>query len=95
MSDERDNLMEWAEFKKWSWQTWNSIAQGGTWAVPRSGLVFQKQGTTLVLIARMPYQEGMPGNGGQWAEYQESDYDAIKREFAKINVTVEKDANLA
>lgn len=39
----------------WCQRHFRSLADGGIWGVPRSGLVFQRQGEALVLIDRMPY----------------------------------------
>jgi hypothetical protein len=79
----------------WCNQMWNSLADGGTWAVPRSGLVFQKDKAKkrLVLIARMPYEEGMPGTAEDLRAYQESDFQAIAMRFALIGVGLENDGS--
>lgn len=40
------------EFVRWSKQMFNSINVGGQWAVPRSGLIFEKRSEShLVLVA--------------------------------------------
>ena len=40
------------EFVRWSKQMFNSITVGGQWAVPRSGLIYEKRSETeLVLVA--------------------------------------------
>jgi len=40
------------EFVQWARRMFNQIAVGGKWAVPRSGLIFEKRSETqLVLVA--------------------------------------------
>ena len=67
------------------------MAQGGTWGVPRSGLIFQKLGQKLVLVSRMPPEAGMPMSAQELREYQDSDYAAIKEHFEAAGIPVEEE----
>ena len=63
----------------WSRNLFAALNEGGTWCVPRSGLVFNKRGGALVLITRLP--------GFDSAE-QESDLDAIAAHFSAAGIEV-------
>lgn len=77
--------------QEWSRNTWQMIAESGTWAVPRSGLVFQKREGKLHLIEMMPHMPGMPLNEKELRTYQDEDFDSIQEEFAKVGVEVVRD----
>lgn len=66
----------------WSRQMFATLADGGIWALPRSGLVFRKDGKALVLQAKLP---------GDFPVDQEEDFECIKRHFADIGVPVRKE----
>lgn len=76
---------------EWSRQFFRTLRDGGTWGVPRSGQVFTKRGTELVLTERMPWDPAMPGSEAEFRAYQEDDYEVIKRHFEAAGVTVRKD----
>lgn len=75
----------------WSRQQWSLIGDGGVWAVPRSGLVFQRRFDKLMLFARMPHTDEMPMSSEQLRKQQDEDYERIKEEFGKIGVEVESE----
>lgn len=66
----------------WSRQQFRLIAEGGTWTVPRSGLVFQKRGEELVLIRKLP----------SLFEGQDEDYETIREKFEQAGITVRSEA---
>lgn len=73
---------------EWSRNHFQIIMDGGTWAVPRSGLIFQKRSTRLELIARMPHNPDMPLTADELREQQRSEFDRIKSHFEAAGVTV-------
>jgi hypothetical protein len=81
----------------WSRQHFEMLADLDVWGVPRSGLMFQKQRwyeptgevSKLVLIARMPWIEGMPITEEGLREYQQEDYETIKANFEAAGIVVE------
>ena len=79
----------------WSRSLFNMLNEGGIWAVTRSGLMFQKKGTKLVLIDRMPFDPAMVGAGDlpQTAEalsqYQDEDFECIAKHFRAAKIEVE------
>lgn len=75
----------------WSKQHFQMLAENGVWAVPRSGLTFQKREGKLILIERMPFLPGMPGTAAALKEFQEDDYNAIKENFERAGIPVEKE----
>lgn len=72
----------------WSRNLFDALNDGGTWGVPRSGLIFTKRGEEFVLTARMPWMEGMPITAAQVDEQQLSDFEAIRRHMADAGITV-------
>jgi hypothetical protein len=75
----------------WCFRLFHSLAEGGTWAVPRSGLIFQRQGDKLVLIQMMPHDPAMPMSADELRAYQQDDYDAIASRFRAGGIPVEKE----
>ena len=73
---------------EWSRNQFRIMANGGTWAVPRSGLIFNRRGDTLVLTARMPHDPTMPCSAQELSEQQQGDVDSIKRHFEAAGITV-------
>lgn len=73
---------------EWSRNHFRMMADGGTWAVPRSGLIFQKHGTRLELTACMPHDPAMPITAAELHEQQLSEFRSIKRNFELAGVTV-------
>lgn len=65
----------------WSKQLHSSLKEGGLWAVPRTGLIFRREGDSMVLVQRLP---GF-ADKDQWAEY-----DAIKAHFEAAGIAVSK-----
>jgi hypothetical protein len=74
----------------WCGRHFNFLAEGGIWAVPRSGLVFQRQGATLVLIESMPWMPEMEGRitAAELDEQQAGEYDQIRDHMMAAGVTV-------
>jgi hypothetical protein len=64
------------------------MADGGTWAVPRSGLIFTRRGVRLDLTARMPYAMGMPVSKEIFQDQQRREFDNIKRHFGAAGILV-------
>jgi len=71
-------------------QLWSMLNEGGVWGVPRSGLLFRKEGNTFVLQDRMPWMIGMPWDEDEWLEMQRDDIDGITAMFSSIGVTVQE-----
>lgn len=66
-------------YSEWCRQCFALIADGGTWAVPRSGLIFTRRGEDLALtkiVCVVPVKESR------------DDYRTIRREFKKAGITV-------
>lgn len=72
----------------WCKQMWSMLADGGTWGVPRSGLVFQRSGDVLRLRDRMPYTEDMPITEAQLREQQDADFNVIRQRFHAAGIPV-------
>lgn len=67
------------EHVKWCKSLFATIKDGGAWAVPRSGLVFRKEGKTLKLVA---LADGISADAS-------ADLAAIKEHFAAAGIKVE------
>ena len=75
---------------EWSRRHFATMKDQGVWGIPRSGVVFQRQGEELVLILRMPHEEGMPVTPAQLVEQQQADWDVIKEHFEAAGITVRR-----
>ena len=79
------------EHVAWCRRTFDMVKDGGIWAMPRSGLVFQKTGPAqFTLINQMPWMAGMPINAEELAIQQEIDFDLTVRHFAAAGIEVIK-----
>ena len=76
------------ENTNWCRQLFATLANGGAWAVPRSGLTFAKRGDGLVLTSRAPYTGDNKAIAADWKAYQQDDYEVIKEQFALAGITV-------
>jgi len=84
MSDRADVT----ETEEWARSVWRMLVDGGTWGVPRTGLIFRKEGDLFRLILRAPWQEGMSRTAEEWREHQDFDVDGVTRMFAQIGIEV-------
>lgn len=73
---------------QWCRDTFDIVANGGIWLVPRSGLTFRKNGEdTLTLESR----DGMPDaviDPELWKAYQEDDFQVIKLHLEGAGISV-------
>ena len=74
----------------WCRTTFDMIKDGGSWGVPRSGLMFQRQGDTLMLLGVMPHEDGMPISAAELTDQQDAEYRAIRRHFEAAGIKVFK-----
>lgn len=72
----------------WSRNLFASLREGGSWGVPRSGLVFIRRGKELHLILRMPHDPAMPCTSEQLQEQQRADIEVITANFGAAGVVV-------
>jgi hypothetical protein len=83
-----------SDVDEWCRQMWTSLADGGTWAIPRSGLIFIKRGGKLVLSMAMPYMQEMEKIGvtpESLRAHQDSDFEATREHFGRVGVEVTRD----
>jgi hypothetical protein len=71
-------------------QLFASLNEGGVWLLPRTALVFRKEGRTMVLQDAMPWQDGMPWSEEEWLSMQSHDLMGVTHMFAAIGVTVQE-----
>lgn len=74
----------------WSGHFFRHMADEAVWGIPRSGLVFQKQGDSLVLIQEMPYDPVLPISEAELHEYQRAEFEAVKAHFEAAGITVSR-----
>ena len=74
----------------WARGLWESLRDRGIWAVPRSGLVFQKREAegTFAVTMRMPHDPAMPLTAEQLDEQQREEVIAIRARFEPIGIAV-------
>jgi hypothetical protein len=91
---------------EWSRRHFGMMANHGTLAVLRSGLIFTKTDeNTLTLTARMPWNEGIahsaqlgadvPKNQQELESYQLSDFEVIASHFRAAGITVKDITNVS
>jgi hypothetical protein len=76
------------DYTEWCRNLFGSLADGGTWGIPNSGLIFQRDGDTLKLVARMPHMPGMEISAEQLREQQDDAFKKTQAEFAKAGITI-------
>jgi len=82
----------------WSKNVFASIKDGGTWGVPRSGLIFKKVGDHLEIYQVMPWIPEMsaalergadiPASPEELKGYQMDDFMCIQRNFEAAGIEV-------
>lgn len=72
----------------WSRNHFRTLRDGGSWGMPRSGLLFVKRGEELHLKLRMPHDPKMPCTAEQLREQQDADFEAVKTSFGLAGITV-------
>jgi hypothetical protein len=68
----------------------NRMAEGGTWDIPRSGMIFHKLDGALVLMTQMPWNKDMPISRKQFEEQQRHEFEATRRNFGAAGIPVIK-----
>ena len=66
------------------------MKEGAVWAIPRSGLIFQRKGNALVLISEMPHMPEMPISPQQLREQQAGDIPTVHEYFQPAGVAIRK-----
>jgi hypothetical protein len=77
-----------SETEEWARSVWRMLVEGGTWGVPRTGLMFQKRDDKLCLVGRMPHEPALPITAEELRERQDFDIDGVTRMFAQIGIEV-------
>lgn len=88
------------EYVEWCGSHFALMAQDGVWAVPRSGLLFQRHGERLALIDRMPFSEELimtiasqtrevPTTPEDLQAYQDADFLTIRHYFEAAGISVD------
>jgi hypothetical protein len=78
-----------SETEEWARSVWRMLVEGGTWGVPRTGLIFQKRDGKLHLITLLPWHPSCGvDTADQLREQQDFDIDGVRRMFAQIGIEV-------
>jgi hypothetical protein len=83
-----------SEHIEWSRKLFWALNDNGIWAVPRSGLVFQKRGGSFYLIRRYPWDSSFSFPKEKMLSYQLSDFNEISRHMVAAGVPVEDETGL-
>lgn len=67
------------------------MRDGGTWALPGVGLIFNKRGAELVLIARMPHVAEMPIDAEALLRRQETLFQDTVAHFGAAGIPVKSE----
>ncbi len=73
---------------QWSHNLFHSLNEGGRWGIPRSGLIFQRHGTCLELVERMPHDPEMVLSKEELHKYQQAEFYIIKHYFEAAGIPV-------
>jgi len=76
------------DYVAWCKAHFDSLADGGMWGIPRSGLIFGRSGDVLRLLNRMPWQEGMEISERRLRQEQQKDFEQIRDHFHKAGIPV-------
>jgi hypothetical protein len=82
----------------WSKNQWGRIREGGTWAVPRSGLIFKRTKDGFDLLSIMPFlpeladaakagRDVPPDAEALW-DCQRSDFQCIRKNFREAGLSI-------
>jgi hypothetical protein len=77
----------------WCRDLYDSLAFGGTWGIPRSGLIFTKRrGLGLQLTEVMPWMPEMEGiiTKAELAEQQRNEFASVQAHFHDAGISVWK-----
>jgi hypothetical protein len=80
----------------WSRRFFDTLSDNGIWGVPRSGLIFRREGKALVLRAKMPFSEieeapvgaDVPETEADLLAWQQKDFEAIAKRFRAAGIEV-------
>jgi hypothetical protein len=75
---------------EWCKAQFRMLADGGVWAIPRSGVVFQRRGDELHLHEVMPWSAGMPISAAQLKEQQDGEFEAVRIHFEAAGIQVKR-----
>ena len=78
------------EIKAWCRNMFAALKDGGVWGIPRSGVVFRKEGDALVLAESMPYDPAMPLTEDQFREQQDGEFETVREHFAAAGIEVRR-----
>jgi hypothetical protein len=83
------------EHVAWCRRMWGLMADGSSWGLPASGLIFQKREAAreLVLIDAMPHMPEMPISADELLARQISLYIQTIEHFALIDVKVRRECS--
>ena len=73
---------------EWSRNLFKSLRDGGSWGVPRSGMIFRKIGSELHLMLRMPHDPAMPCTADELKEQQDGEFASVQRTFRAAGIAV-------
>lgn len=78
------------EHAEWCAELFRVMSQGGVWGIPRSGLVFRKEGTSLVLVSEMPWSEEMSVTKQQLHAAQLEEFEVVRENFGRAGIEVRR-----
>lgn len=73
---------------EWSRQMFRTLAEGGKWGIPRSGILFTKRGDRLEATDVMPHDPNMPITPLRLKRQQRHEFLNVKRHFEAAGITV-------
>lgn len=78
----------------WCARMFAALKDGGVWGIPRTGLVFERRGSSLILIDVMSYEPGMLSTADELALAQAEEYNQIKGYLEEVGITVGREVGI-
>ena len=72
----------------WSKNLYDKLKEGGSWVVPRSGLMFTKTSGSFALTKLMPWDPLMAFGKEELSKYQQEDYAVIAKHMRAAGISV-------
>lgn len=73
---------------EWCSKLFALLEEGGVWGIPRSGLLFRKEGNQFVLYAHLPHEPPMPITVEELLEQQNAEFEIVREHFAATGIEV-------
>ena len=78
---------------RWCRDLFRELSDGASWGIPRSGMLFTRQGAELVLTSQAPWTSRIRGTAADWKDAQDEEFKNTREHFAAAGITVRHGIN--